>query len=605
MKIILVENEKEVEALYKKFGKSEEFKWIILSPFAIPELEKLNIKYDVIDNYYDDDELWRVTGWNSYKRVTELVKFVDSLIKENVEEFKNIDILNCYKHQLVILFDGIIARIFMLRNLLEKLKPAQVYMCKRNPQPFSGYGYLFNQNDTAWAACLSLKGWEFKINFTLLDEVIVEDAIRTKMKLKNLIKKNQILSRLIKEYRSLQRFGITDYIKNRYSKKTLLLLYPEYEWAKTIATFSKNGFFIKTESVDDLKNTKPETRFLPKALNLMNNLVRRDEFREKFSYGNIDFYPPLKSRVEKMVCEGMTKGISIYNKAEKYIENFHPKAVLFSIAPYPEYWFLLQSFKKHRTPIICWQHASEEFFDNRGAPETELLYTDYYFIYGEGVSRTYSKYKNEYNFQPLSIGSSTVDRLANTEKLGNYILYATTNYYQNKHHFAVFHTYLDIKIYVTQKKILSYFETLKNQKVVFKLHPNVSFRTPPMKITNPNIEIVRNENSFVELLGGAKIIVLDCPATTLIQAGTTKKPIFALTSFLKFKPRALDLLKKRAVCSESPEELVGILDDYLKTGNYSADVNNREFLKEYGTYLDDGKSAERAVNKVIEITESE
>ncbi len=38
--------------------------------------------------------------------------------------------------------------------------------------------------------------------------------------------------------------------------------------------------------------------------------------------------------------------------------------------------------------------------------------------------------------------------------------------------------------------------------------------------------------------------------------------------------------------------------DYMKTNIFSADVGDNEFLKAYGNYLDDGKSAGRALSVI-------
>lgn len=601
MKLILVENEKDVENFYKKFGKSEEFKWIALSPFAIPELEKLNINYEIINDYYDSEELWKATGWNSYERVGALIKFVDNFIKTNMKEFKNIDVLNCYKHQLIMLFDGIISRIFMLKSLFNRLKPEKIYICKRDPHPFSGYGYLFNQNDTLWANCLSLEGCFPEISFVHSNEIITANLFEKKVTWKGLIKKIPGCSRLTKEYRSLQEIGFHNYMKRLFVKKRILLLESKYEWENTIRIFFENGFRLQAKSIEDLRKTNLRNSLLSELEVFISELSRENKYKEKFVYENVNFHPLLKSRVEEMIYEGITKGVSIYNYGEKYIQKHHPKAVLFSVAPYPEYWFLLQSFKKNRIPVICWQHGSKGFYNIRGNPETELLYTDYFFNYGKGVTETYSKFKREYSFQSFSTGSSTIDKLTNTKESGDYILYVTTNYYQNNLYFSVFSDYVDIKIYHIQRQILHYLKTLQDEKIIFKLHPNLSYGTPPLEMTKENIKIVRNEKSFTEILPNCKLIIIDVPSTVFLQSAITNKPIFCLTNIIKLKQEALSLMKKRAICTENPEELIPKLDDYLKTGNYPADVNNREFIKRYGTYLDDGNSTERAVGKVLEI----
>jgi len=52
---------------------------------------------------------------------------------------------------------------------------------------------------------------------------------------------------------------------------------------------------------------------------------------------------------------------------------------------------------------------------------------------------------------------------------------------------------------------------------------------------------------------------------------------------------------KRAVCADGAEALMNRLELYLQTGDYSADCDDREYIKLYGTHLDDGKSSQRAL----------
>jgi hypothetical protein len=45
------------------------------------------------------------------------------------------------------------------------------------------------------------------------------------------------------------------------------------------------------------------------------------------------------------------------------------------------------------------------------------------------------------------------------------------------------------------------------------------------------------------------------------------------------------------------------LNQYLETNIYDADVNNVEFLKAYGTHIDDGRSSNRAVTALLKAIE--
>ena len=65
------------------------------------------------------------------------------------------------------------------------------------------------------------------------------------------------------------------------------------------------------------------------------------------------------------------------------------------------------------------------------------------------------------------------------------------------------------------------------------------------------------------------------------------------------------MLARRAVCVDEPQELIERIKGYLGTEIYPADVNDNAFLKAYGNYLDDGRSAERVTEEVIKAIEVE
>jgi hypothetical protein len=75
--------------------------------------------------------------------------------------------------------------------------------------------------------------------------------------------------------------------------------------------------------------------------------------------------------------------------------------------------------------------------------------------------------------------------------------------------------------------------------------------------------------------------------------------MFVLMNIIVYPERAREMLERRAVCADDAGDLMVKLDQYLRKGIYGADVMDNEFLKAYGIYLDDGRSAERAVAEVL------
>jgi len=90
----------------------------------------------------------------------------------------------------------------------------------------------------------------------------------------------------------------------------------------------------------------------------------------------------------------------------------------------------------------------------------------------------------------------------------------------------------------------------------------------------------------------------------LLEALTTAKLIitFVDSRWVRLDPAAAALLRKRMILSASGERFLRDIAAMLSQADWSLpEPVNDEFLMEYGTYLNDGHSAERAVNLLREL----
>ncbi|MFH2011566.1 MAG: hypothetical protein ABIJ37_02490 [Pseudomonadota bacterium] len=183
------------------------------------------------------------------------------------------------------------------------------------------------------------------------------------------------------------------------------------------------------------------------------------------------------------------------------------------------------------------------------------------------------------------------------------ILYVITNYYRNGWYCGFNPPFSDRIYYKEQMIIVERMKKIsrENKKIslTLKLHPgaDVLDEDPPWVASLKGIErinIIRNP-IFTQLLHSHDVVLIDSPTTTLLQAIATRLPVFVLTSVISPPRVHLHLLMKRAVCADHAEALMNRLEVYLQTGEYPADCDNREYIKLYGTHIDDGKSSQRAL----------
>ena len=101
-----------------------------------------------------------------------------------------------------------------------------------------------------------------------------------------------------------------------------------------------------------------------------------------------------------------------------------------------------------------------------------------------------------------------------------------------------------------------------------------------------------------------ELFIIDSPATTLLQALTTNKKIIAFADkrFMHFKPEAVALLNKRVIFSTSKAEFLQDIATALKEPDWKPpEPINEEFLRAYGTYLNDGHSAQRSAQALFDL----
>ena len=117
-----------------------------------------------------------------------------------------------------------------------------------------------------------------------------------------------------------------------------------------------------------------------------------------------------------------------------------------------------------------------------------------------------------------------------------------------------------------------------NYNIVFKANNTSHFNNVLHNYDNIKYDF---KSSIKDLLYDAKLIILDSPSTTLIEACSTKIPIFVLGGRCDYNNKFIELIKKRVVWCDDLVSLTKELDLYLKSDIYNANLNSIDFLKNY------------------------
>lgn len=629
--LFLVEHASQVQDLLSR-GLRDKGNWISLGPSAMWSLDAEGISYRTIEEFYAVEELENLC-LGTHERIEWLCNSLDEYLLELSPELREWEMYPFlfYIFPLTILFDGLIGRIFQLRAVLNTYPNHTVWVHTAPDCEWGAFDITFSNEETLWGRLLSLPGWDRNIE-------PVEESGRTDSyssnfseklmnrndvsgNFKEIIKKSLALSTVARNIQSRDWRGLLDLVRSK-SKGSLLINNGVYEWSYTIPIlrdkawrilFANDRFFYSG-------TTNGKAR---QSGNIESVIEKNPELMACFESHGVSFYPLLKSRFSWILGSVPNQFQQIKLKVEETVKRYRIKGILTAMNTTGVGNAVNQAGRYLGLPVFTWQHGFVTH--NRGRITqirefVDLMTSDVVITFGREVKEAYQLYSDKFSSNALSIGSGSLDKIkslsansnqpvnrANHQFVTRRILYVTTGYCENTWYCGFSPPSDDRHFFRSQLLIMESLrdivETPEYQaEATVKLHPTDSHRDPPWVDTFSKCKgfrIVKNSSSFVELLLASDIIIVDSPTTTALQTVATSKPLFVLMQHIGYPDSAKKMLEKRAICASNVPTLMEALNSYLRTDLYSADVDNNEFLKAYGNYLDDGKSAERAV-EVIE-----
>lgn len=239
----------------------------------------------------------------------------------------------------------------------------------------------------------------------------------------------------------------------------------------------------------------------------------------------------------------------------------------------------IDNFLAHRAinaklPVVVWQHGERGqcAFDVIGL-YTELFYASDYLAYAQAVVDFYSPWIGKYHFKKAAAVGGIEKHIE--WRGGGTILYATGKWFK-----TTLPMDPDSRLFEAHMKILDYLDAHAGKnRVVFKANNTPRLNDIPYSYKNIEVEY---DSTFTECLKSAKVVILDTPATTLVEACSTKVPIFVLDGRAEYRQEFLDAVCKRVVWCKSPDELVTKLDVFLRSGDYPANVDDVTYISQYG-----------------------
>ncbi|PJZ45510.1 hypothetical protein [Leptospira brenneri] len=499
-------------------------------------------------------EEYQIEKEQSQKKIDSLIESLNSFAKRKYPEF-DIQIGNYYAFQLWAVIGQIHFNSFIIRSIKKKLDPtlticytkakSEIFMDFR-PDPGSIFSEVLSRSGIFNQGQFQIKKISEKIKATTLRE--------------------RILSALPISVRTLLR-RVRDYQKTKSSHHgiyDLLIIGAGGDWLKLRENSAFNRIF--RSHFPPYLSDSPKKIASKELFGILNASIKDNDA--------IPFdLVPLAHAIQSDLDFFAKKSNEVSNSMKSY------DAVVTSVLSFPVDNFLAHTAVTVGLPLIVWQHGEkgQSGFDHLSL-YTELFYATDFLAYAPVVAEQYIDWlKNYRDIQIHTVGS--IEKKIEWVN-GETIVYATGKWFKTAVPFLD-KPDPDSRLFNAHRIILNFLND-SDYTVVFKANNTPGLNEIPYEFQKIQIEYSK---SFTSLLRTARAIILDTPATTLVEACSTQVPVFVLGGRNTYTEEFLSAIKRRVVWCESPEELISDLSNYLKTGSYGADVNDSSYLKKYGANL--------------------
>jgi hypothetical protein len=592
-------------------------------------LKKRKIVYDTIDNYARNKSLEEIESL-----LTDQISWaqkVDTFLQERIKKFKdsNFRPAEYYLYHIKNTWDTYIHRSEILDCIANSLKPTDIFFFP-NEYPLSLDLDLVSHSST-FVDCLPEWSEYYHINQHALPickkDNLWDAQYNTLNTYQNINYYSRKMSKYLKEriIKSIYKnFFRTQISRNQHQSDERIIVKYGYDInEKFCKNLENNGVFLLNFE-DMIKNAytssreKTENHFY--LQNIWNEVIKNDWFWK--SYGSQQRYP-LVTPLEKLFNHFWFKCIpELWKNRDDLLvimNQMKPKAVIV-----PNIWGVkdiaqIMAAKHNSIPVIYFQHgalAGDLLIDTTGR-----RWGDFSLVYGDGEANLFRN-RPQYetlNNVPIPVGSPRLDELkeyplknngkfVRDQIVGNstspIFLYIPGIIENNSFRYSS-NELKNLETFKMRENIAQIFHSFNDINFLYKSFVSMGYDPTCDMFSSlcPECKIISSV-SLMDLQLIADVIIHErAPCTALLENLFTDKLIIAYSQNLSNFPENLkDQLAKRIFITGDSDEFYKKIEFVLEHGDFTPIKKTDDtFLKSYGTFLNDGRSAERATNAIIQI----
>ena len=361
--------------------------------------------------------------------------------------------------------------------------------------------------------------------------------------------------------------------------------------------------------------------------NALNRLENSEAAESLFTVAGVPCFEVLRARLVHLFTVVMKDMLCTYLHVERAIRRFRPSLMIASTMHYSQK-VAFEVARAFGVPAGVYRHGASGgivLMKTEGVEvqnQNDIRWSDFVFTFGDGDTRYFEKYFG-HGTRFVSVGSAALDRLRiqppsrHKSKLlqglgldpkRQRVFYVPTGV--AGHNWPIpSRSRLPSVDFQIGRAITDLFREFPDIDFIFKPHPGDldSLFVKYIEGAGQNNSKVLT-GSFRELLHLADAFVVDYPSTTFLEMLTTDRPILFCGHKLpvrfnseKWHPSILPMWQERIMYADDLESFIEMLRSFLREGRFEPVESSDEMLRLFGTHLDDGKSAERAVAAIRDI----
>jgi len=570
-RLVILQTKSQALKYYLNYQDKDNDLVLPIGPDSMYISQKYNSTITHLGEFWDESE-YKNAKQKSENKIDILVENLNNYsLKIDYNDF--IEIGNYFSFQLWVIIGQIHYNQFIIQSIFDKLKPNSILCFEKTKQEI--YLDYRPDPDRIFIDILkthrSIASLEFKV-------------IKLRESRKKNTNREKILSLIPTFLRTLLR-NIRDnsLIKNKKNAANKLLV------------IGGAGDWIKLNNYNEF-NSLYKLNFAPKLMLCKTNDFNSKELQEILynQITNENFGALNLTYLINLINSNLNLFINNLSFVKKNIATYD--AVVTNVFTFPLDLFLAHVASSLNLPVIVWQHGEKGQIFDPTIKSTELLYASNYFCYADSVKKYFLK---------LNINSNTrYDVVGSIEKNvswknGNSIVYATGKWFKTATPF-ISKSNPDKRLFDAHNLILNYLTKYTEKfEVIFRPNNSPGQNDIPYSFKNIKIDF---DTTFTKLLKDAKIVILDTPATTLVEACSTEVPIFVLGGRAEYNLDFLQTIKRRVIWKETPEELIVAIENFIQKNEYPSNLLDRDYLNKYCANSDNNEVLKKVIfslNKAI------